>query len=217
MQILVCAATAFEVAATSAFIEAHGIGNRVAVLVTGVGAVPATYRLTKAVTGRRPDLVLQAGIAGCFDTSIPLCTTVAVLRENLGDLGVLENATFTSAFDLGLIRHNEQPWEGAKLVNPHTELIRDTGLVVADGVTVNEISTNEDRISYYKNGLEATVESMEGAALHFVGLAEGLPFLQIRTISNFVGERDKSRWMLQEANDILNLELQRVLAKLIQA
>jgi futalosine hydrolase len=31
---------------------------------------------------------------------------------------------------------------------------------------------------------------MEGAALHFVCLQEDISFIQLRAISNFVGERD---------------------------
>ena len=85
-----------------------------------------------------------------------------------------------------------------------------------DSITVNEISTAEDRISYYKNGLEAGIETMEGAALHYIGLLEEIPFLQVRALSNYVGERDKSKWVLDKAIEILNLELQRQLIKLLR-
>ena len=35
---------------------------------------------------------------------------------------------------------------------------------------------------------------MEGAALHYVGLMTQTPFLQIRTISNWVEKRHKENW-----------------------
>ncbi|ULT38317.1 hypothetical protein KRR40_24600 [Niabella defluvii] len=51
---------------------------------------------------------------------------------------------------------------------------------------------------------------MEGAALHYVALMEKIPFLQIRGISNYVGERDKRKWNFKDAIDNLNNELVRI-------
>jgi futalosine hydrolase len=84
-----------------------------------------------------------------------------------------------------------------------------------DGVTVNEISTDSTRIDYYRNQLNASVESMEGAAVHYVALQESIPFLQMRSLSNFVGERDKSKWVMDIAIANLNIELERTLTKLL--
>lgn len=215
MQLLLCAATPFEIEPTIAFLnDRPHLQEQVTVLITDVGLLSATYQLTKAVAANRPDLLLQGGVAGCFDPIIPLGTTAAVLRESVGDMGVTDKSDFTSVFDMGLVKPNEHPWKEAKLVNPHNELLQQTGLALIDSVTVNEISTNEDRISYYKNGLEAGIESMEGAALHYIGLMEDLPFLQIRSLSNYVGERDKSKWVLDKSIELLNLELQRQIIKL---
>ena len=47
---------------------------------------------------------------------------------------------------------------------------------------------------------------MEGAAFHYVCLQENIPFVQLRAISNFVGERDKSKWLMKEAIENLNRE-----------
>jgi futalosine hydrolase len=45
---------------------------------------------------------------------------------------------------------------------------------------------------------------MEGASLHFMGRDLTIPFIQIRSVSNYVGERDKSKWEMQEAIYNLN-------------
>jgi len=215
MRTLLFAATEFEIAPTLQFIEDKKLADQVQVIITGVGLMSATYAITKAVGAHRPELLLQAGLAGCVDTDLPLGTTAAVLREMVGDLGVEQAGSFTSAFDMGLIRPNERPWQDGKLANPHEELLRTAGLPLVDSITVNEVSTAEDRISYYKHGLQAGIESMEGAALHYVGLMEDIPFLQIRSFSNYVGERDKSKWVLDGAIEILNLELQRQLSNFV--
>src|SRR5690349_9190865 len=125
MKILLCAATEFEIAPTIEVLKGNAeLSKNVTVLITGVGLMPATYELTKAVISEKPDFILQAGLAGCMDENIPLGTTAAVLRETVGDLGVLQNATFNSAFDMGLINPNEHPWENGKLQNPHEELLK---------------------------------------------------------------------------------------------
>jgi futalosine hydrolase len=40
---------------------------------------------------------------------------------------------------------------------------------------------------------------MEGAAFHYIGIMKSIPFIQIRGISNFVGERNKKNWKIDEA------------------
>ena len=52
---------------------------------------------------------------------------------------------------------------------------------------------------------------MEGAAFHFVCLQQKIPFIQIRSISNSVGERDKSKWVIKEAVSNLNIELDKMI------
>jgi len=214
MSILLCAATAFEITPTIEFIQSNNLKD-IEVLITGVGLTAATYQLTKAVCHQKPQMLLQAGIAGCLNEQFSLTDVVVIENENIGDLGVEEGGVFRSLFDLKLSETNVFPWTDGKLKNNHTELLEQTGLPVADSVTVNEISTNKQRIEYYKNHLGTSVESMEGAALHYVGLMEKIPFLQLRSLSNFAGERDKSKWLMKEAIANLNTTLQQVILKLM--
>ena len=51
------------------------------------------------------------------------------------------------------------------------------------------------------------IESMEGAVFHYVCLKEQIPFIQMRAISNIVGDRNKANWKMKEAIEILNSEL----------
>lgn len=214
MQLLLCAATPFEIQPAIDFIREQKFQNA-AVLITGVGMMATTYALTKSVWNKKPDFILQAGVAGCLDFNLPLTKIVLIENENMGDLGVVENESFKTLFDLNLLQKNLFPWKNAKLSN-NMDVLKQAGLTVVDSVTVNEISTNKSRIDYYRNNLNASVESMEGAALHFVALHEKIPFLQMRSLSNFVGERDKSKWMMKEAIASLNLELQRIILKLLK-
>ena len=213
MQLLLCASTEFEIRPVIDFINNQGI-KKVQVLITGVGMMATTYTLAKSIGSSRPDFILQAGVGGCLDKRLPLSKIVLVENETVGDLGVEENASFKTLFDLRLLDKNAFPWKDGKLSN-NVEVLKSTGLTIVDGVTVNEISTNSMRIDHYRNSLNASVESMEGAALHYVALQERIPFLQMRSLSNFVGERDKSKWVMDIAIANLNIELERILTKLL--
>lgn len=212
MRVLLCAATEMEIAPTILALSQKE-EHTVQLLISGVGLMACTYALTKAVVVHRPDVILQAGVAGTLTAEFPLARVVAVRSECVGDLGVKENARFRSVFDLKLLRQDAWPWMGGKLVN-EGPLLKTSGLPVADGVTVNEITTLQERIAYYRDSLAVQVESMEGAAMHYIGLQEKIPFLQIRSLSNFIGERDKTKWQLKEAVANLNHELQHLLRKL---
>jgi futalosine hydrolase len=213
MQLLLCASTEFEIEPSIEFVRREKVQN-VDILITGVGMMATTYSLTKAILRKRPDFVLQAGIAGSLDENLPLTKVVLVENEIIGDLGVLDNGTFKTLFDLSLLDKTSFPWNNGKLSN-NMQSLKSTGLKIVDGVTVNEISTNKNRIAYYKDQLNASVESMEGAAFHFVALQENLRFLQMRSLSNFVGERDKTKWIIDVAVANLNIELIRIIIKLL--
>jgi futalosine hydrolase len=213
MPILLCAATTFEIKPTIELIQRENIKN-IEVLITGVGLTATTYQLTKAVYIKKPQLLLQAGVAGYLDKQYSLAQVVVIENECIGDMGVEENKKFNSLFDLKLNDRNVFPWTNGKLSNK-IEILQQTNLPVANGVTINEISTNKERIQHYKNELGASIESMEGAALHYVGLMENIPFLQLRSLSNFAGERDKNKWLMKEAIVNLNTELQRMIFKLM--
>jgi futalosine hydrolase len=84
-------------------------------------------------------------------------------------------------------------------------LIKQSGLKAVNAVSVNQITTSKQMIESYISKFDPVVESMEGAALHYVCLQEKIPFLQLRSISNYIGERDKKKWKIKDA--ILNLNL----------
>jgi len=212
MPLLLCAATPFEIKPVTEWLHREKIDG-VDVLLTGVGLTAATYALTEAVLTKKPYFILQAGIAGGFDTARPLGSVVSVRSEIIGDLGVKEGGRFRSLFDLNLLGTDEAPWTGGRLPADDAILAK-AGLPAVDGVSVNEISTDAERIADWQ-GRGIGVESMEGAALHYVALRQNIPFLQIRSLSNFAGERDKSKWVIGAAIARLNEELQPLLLKFL--
>ena len=167
--------------------------------VTGVGLMPSTYAIMQLIGSVKPDLVIQLGIAGSFDPSLMLGTAVTVRREIVADMGVFETDGYHDIFDLGLSEKNMPPLEQGAIVNHHDHLIAAAALPDVSAVSVNEISSNPYKIHLFANTYKADIESMEGAALHYVCALQQIPFIQIRGISNLVGERDKTKWKIHES------------------
>jgi futalosine hydrolase len=209
-RILLCAATEFEIAPT---LEAlPRFGGRLEVLITGVGLMETAWNLAARLAQDPADFLLQAGIAGCLDDERKLSETVIIRRDTIGDLGVREGGRFRSTFDLGFGDPNRAPWTDGWLQNNST-LLDLHPLPQCDAISVNEISTDPDRITHYA-GRGALAESMEGAAFHYAALRAGRPFVQLRAFSNRAGERDKKQWQMGPAIEALNHQLLILLTKL---
>ena len=214
MHILIAAATEKEIAPAIEFLENTGYevnNNRFEILVTGVGLMASTYALTEKILRQPPHYIFQAGIAGSFSPELGLATTVMVSDESIGDCGVSEDGVFKDIFDLQLTDASKFPFTEKKLVNPYCSNWKKYGFRFVSAVTVNKISTDPEYILQLRIQYGAEIESMEGAALHYVCLQQKIPFMQIRTISNYVGERNKAHWKLQESINTLNETLIKII------
>ena len=180
------------------------------ILVAGIGMTATTYALAKQIALKRPYIIIQAGIAGCFDENLSKGSVVVVKKDTIADLSVMENKQLKTMFDLGLVNLKEPPFKNGWLENPHRALIRQTKLKPVNAVSVNHISTSKKMIGSYRDKFEPVTESMEGAALHYVCLMENIPFLQLRSISNYIGERNKAKWDFRNSIINLNKELLRI-------
>jgi len=215
MNILVTAATSIEL---TPFLEQFRKQDApffhdqdIDVLITGIGLTATTYSLSKYLQVKRPDLVIQAGVAGCFDVSIPLGTVFAIKQEAIADQSVIELNQLKTLFDLNLVPQDQYPFSKGWLVNKN-DTLKKTKLKKVRGISVNEITTSKKKVAFYKEHFEPVVESMEGAALHYVCLLEKISFIQLRSTSNYIAERNKKNWNMKESIINLNRELTRLLA-----
>jgi futalosine hydrolase len=216
MYILLVAATKFEIQPTLVFLEKnnyHVNGHSIDVLITGAGQVNTTYLLTANLQNKKAGLVIQAGIAGHFTNRLALGQTVLIKQDTFGDLGLEEKENFTTLFEAGFAGKDDYPFNNGWLVNTN-DVFNHSSLDAVKAVSVNKVSDSLLQRQQLMDHFAAEVESMEGAALHYVCLQEKIPFIQIRSISNTVGERDKSKWALKEAIIDLNIELEKLLNQL---
>jgi futalosine hydrolase len=172
-------------------------------LISGVGLTATAYRLTRQLHLKKYDVVIQAGVAGCFDKRLSLGDVVAIRQDTLADQSVIEMKTLKTLFELNLVPNNQPPFKNGWLRNPHNDLLKKCRIPVVKGISVNQITTSKNMINFYRKTFNPVTESMEGAALHYVCLMEQVPFLQIRSISNYIGERNKKNWDMKSA--IVNL------------
>ena len=209
MNILLIVATAKEIAP---FLEHYRSRIKkefldIDVLITGIGLTSTTYHLTKQLQLKKPGMVIQAGVAGCFDKQTPLGTVVKIKQDAIADESVVELKKLKTLFDLQLLQTSQSPFINGWLENPGNVLFKKTKLKMVKGISVNQITTSKQMITFYKSRFNPVIESMEGAALHYVCLMENIPFLQLRSISNYIGERNKKNWNMNESimnlNDVL--------------
>ena len=190
MQILVVAATELELNAVKKHLAtvAH-----VDFAVTGVGMLPTAYALTKLLAQKKYDWVLNVGIAGTFSDKIALGETVLVERETVGDSGVESVEGVVQPLPLELQSNIDLR---CPYVNDFSFL---QSVKKVSGITVSLLTENAERVALRKTLYNADVEAMEGAAFFYVCLREKVKFLQLRGISNRVGERDRAKWKVAEA------------------
>ncbi|WP_035251650.1 futalosine hydrolase [Desulfocurvus vexinensis] len=184
-------------------------GRRALALVAGVGPVGAALRLGRLLGALDPGAVagvLNLGVAGSFDTAaLPLGAVAVAGRETWPEFGLRTQAGVDAAalgFPVG--RTPAGPL-GATLALEPDAAARAMGLALpapwprVHALTVAAASADAATASALRAAHGAQLESMEGYALALACLEAGLPFLEVRTVSNAVGTRRADRWDLPGA------------------
>jgi futalosine hydrolase len=197
MRILIIAATESEI---KPFLDSSIQKLKpVDILITGVGMVATTYSLTKTLNEKSYTLLVNIGIAGSFHKNIPLGSIVRVKEDCFCELGAQNNDEFLTLedLDLGVIRFKEN----SKGLNSVSSLNK---LQAVNGITVNRVHGKESSIKKVIKQFSPDVESMEGASIFYIAQQEGIPALQIRSISNIVEKRNRENWDIPLAIKNLN-------------
>jgi futalosine hydrolase len=207
MNCLIASATTKEIDPFLRHLQNTDTHTGIDVLITGIGLTATAYHLTKQLHLKKYDLVVQAGVAGCFSKKLSLGSVVVIKKDTIADQSVIELKELKTLFDLQLVPNNQYPYNKTWLVNPYNDLLKKTKLQPVKAISVNEITTSKQKIKFYENAFNAVAESMEGAALHYTCLMENIAFIQLRAMSNYIGERNKKNWNMKESIVNLNKEL----------
>ncbi len=182
-RILICAATSFEIGNLTTLIPSEYNSS---FFVHGVGSTYCGIHLMQHLCQKSYDIVIQIGIAGAFEnTNLKIGQVVQIEEDAFADLGIeLANGTFQHIADAGFI-------DEKVLTNKNTI----SSIRSVKSITVNTTSGTESSIKKLKESYPfAQLESMEGAAFFAVCEQLNIQYYQIRSISNYVQMRDKSKW-----------------------
>ncbi|MFF7632287.1 futalosine hydrolase [Kitasatospora sp. NPDC008050] len=169
--------------------------GRVTVVTAGVGPAAAACATALALAAERHPLVISAGIAGGFAPLAPIGSVVAADAIIAADLGAQTPDGFQDVAELGFgtVRHTPPP---AAL----TLLAEATGAVVGPVLTVSTVTGSADRAAELTGRHPGAVaEAMEGFGVAEAAARCGVPALELRTVSNAVGPRDRAAWRIGEA------------------
>lgn len=166
----------------------------------GIGPTECAARTAAVIAARKPDLLVLAGTAGAHpDSGLAKGSTVMVAQENLADLGAVREAAF-----------HPLPKTGS---DPSLNFYRNCTLLPDIFPQVISDTVSTAGTPFRNHGFHAAIENMEGAAFFAVCALAGIPYAELRCISNYCGE-ERKEWILEEASDILAADLSLFIEKL---
>ena len=197
MTILVVTAVPAEAGAVSAGLTT----DTVAVRPVGAGPAAAAAGAARLIAvaeaaGRPYTAVISAGVAGGFAGRAEIGDIVIGVRSIAADLGAEAPGGFLPIDDLGF-GTGVEPTDPA-LREKLAEVL--TGAVQGDILTLATVTgTAATAARLAETHPAAVAEAMEGHGVATAARAAGLPFAEVRTISNLIGPRDRESWRMAEA------------------
>ena len=194
----------------STIINARYMKKKFNILITEPGIVNTAHALTAEIIRNRPAIVIQTGIAGIFKKT----------GLKIGDIAVAESEQYIHAgietgrsnrnlnldplpFDLisgrSITKKGVFPVDSGlsrlcfKILQNYFSMKNiqvSRGLFITVSTITGSKSTAEELFSIFSPCMEA----MEGAAAAHVAAVYKIPFIEIRAGSNYVGQRNKSKW-----------------------
>lgn len=180
----------------------------VSVVPVGVGpaaAAAGTARLlARAEAAGEPyRAVVSAGIAGGFADRVAVGGLVLATRSVAADLGAETPDGFLPVDELGM--PPEQLGGGGGAIDADPDLLAALTAALPAAVTgavltVNTVTgtTRTARLLSARHP-DAVAEAMEGYGVAVAAAQAGLPFAELRAISNPIGPRDRAAWRLADA------------------
>jgi futalosine hydrolase len=159
----------------------------VEIVTCGVGPVEAAAATAQALARGRFEAVVNAGIAGVFPGRGRIGDAFVIAHEVLADFGLEGGATLTLPDGATLAQHVHS-------ARSLLEAAARTTLAPARGVTVSAITTTDATALRLRETYAADVESMEGFAVLRAAERAGIPAIEVRGISNVVGDRAHAQW-----------------------
>lgn len=176
----------------------RGLGPGHEVLAGGVGPAAAAAAAGYAVATGGFDLILCAGIGGGF-SPVAVGEVAVASSAVFADLGVETADGFVPLAQIG--GHIQAyPVSPALAVGLADRTGGHVGTIVTVATVTGTAATAAHLVAAYP---DAVAEGMEGAGVAAAAARAGVPFAEIRAVSNLVGPRDREKWRIAEALEVL--------------
>lgn len=189
------------VEAEAAAVRAAGVPVDVRVAPTGAGpaaaaAVTARLLALAEAAGTPYCAVINAGIAGGIQGRASLGGTVLGARSIAADLGAETPDGFLPIDELGFgtstIEADRELLAALSATLPHA--------IVGDIITLNTVTGSAPTAARLSIRFpDAVAEAMEGFGVACAAATANVPFVELRTISNPIGPRDRTAWHIPGA------------------
>jgi len=175
---------------------------------TGVGPINAAHMATVLLEHYPLKLILLIGCAGAFpDIHVKKGDVVLATGEIWAEAGAYTEKGWLSLTEIGLPYwkegeiHQYNRFIGDQLVIKNliklipAVLPPEVGFKTGFFLTVSATTGNKERLDLMRQRFpEVICENMEGAAIAQVAQIYNIPWIELRGISNFIGEYDKTKW-----------------------
>jgi futalosine hydrolase len=196
-ELLVVTAVAAEADAIRAGLRHDGVRVEVVGVGPAVAAATTTRLLVHAEARGRPyRAVVNAGIGGGVADPAPGGAPLLADRSVAADLGAETPEGFLPLDELGFGR-TAFPVDAGLLAFLRNAL---PSAVVGAVLTVSTVTGSAGSAEALRDRYpDAVAEAMEGYGVAAAAEQAGLPFAELRTISNPIGPRDRAAWRLGDA------------------
>ncbi|MFA6836214.1 MAG: hypothetical protein WCR04_07410 [Fibrobacteraceae bacterium] len=176
----------------NSFLRPKSLAPELDAACLGVGMAQFAGNLSRLIFSKNYSQVFLLGVCGAYPGSLlSLEDIVRVDTEFVGDEGYLGSGNSFIPFNAKPFPYSASPYCRAPRVIQNFPGVK--------GISVNMLSTDPEFLRFRARFSGAKVESMEGAVAFSICRASKISIYEIRAVSNIVGERDKSKWKLQEA------------------
>ena len=185
----------------------------VIILQSGVGMLNAVQAVTAVIEKMPVHLIINTGCAGTFPDAGIAMGDIGIATQEIDIHSGIEGRSPEDPVDqlpIPLIQTEREQYYGTYPVSAHyckvaydilLNALTPKNILVKQVpfITVSTITASLKRANHLFAAYQAGMENMEGAGIAHVALHYHKSFLEIRSASNFVGERNKDKWQLKKA------------------
>jgi futalosine hydrolase len=200
-------------------------GERIILCISGMGKVNAAHASTLILERFDPEALVVFGIGGAYPSSGARIGDLALAKEEIaGDEGVLTREGFRDSGYIGIPLLKTATSEVYTTFPASEPLVRrslqslaahrksdQAKIHVGSFVTLSTCTGTTARAMELEDRYHGLCENMEGAAVAQVAALHGVPWLEVRGISNLVEDRDLTKWNIPKAAAVVQQAVQQII------